>query len=198
MTRRVASTLDEAEEFIRREQPFRLRGSGAPSLWATTEAPTYFGKIPPQHSVGAESADYWVFSYTTLIGWMTEGEPTVPDVGYSPTTGQHQYLVAGAWGLDFRPARGRTTVEIPRNHTQYGRPRRLRSGGMDGEDDRDPQGYRRRGYRDSYPPEPVATMDGSSPHRVPEEPRLHSAYHGVTGDAMHYSPTVTGEGRAHP
>lgn len=180
MSRRVANTLDEAEEFIRQQRPFRLRGTGQPTLWATNEAPTYLGKIPPRHSVGVESADYWVFSYNTVIAWVTEGEPTVPDVGYSPTTGQHQYLVAHALGVDFRPARGRDTVEIPRQDSQYGRPRRLRRGGMDGESDHDPNGHERGGYRPGYPPE------------------RESAYAGVTGDAMHYSPTVTGAGRAHP
>jgi hypothetical protein len=130
--RKIARTLDEAYELIQQQKPFRLRGTGQPSLWATNEAPTLFGKLPAAQSVGAEAADYWVFSYETLIAWSTEGEPTVPDVGYSPTTGQHQYLVAAALGVDFRPARGRPVVEIPRNDELWGRARRLRRGGMDG------------------------------------------------------------------
>lgn len=150
-----AATLADAEVALRAHRPFRLRDGR--SLRGTTDAPTYFGRIPARHSVGAESADYWVFSYDTLIGWMTDGEPTVPDVGYSLTTGQHQHqhLVAAAWGIDFRPARGRDTVEIPRNDSLYGRPRRLRSGGM----------------------------DGARPE--PEEARV-SAYAGTSGDAMHW------------
>ena len=130
--KRVANTLGEAREFIRQEKPFRLRGPGQPTLYAMSEVPGYFGRIPARHSVGAEAADYWVFSYDTLIAWVTEGEPTVPDVGYSPTTSQHQYLAAEALGIDFRPARGRDTVEVPRNDSLYGRPRRLRRGGLDG------------------------------------------------------------------
>lgn len=159
----VASTLDEAAEFIRQERPFRLRGSGKPSLWATNEAPTHLGRIPPQHSEGVEGADYWVFSYDTVIAWVTEGEPTVPDVGYSPTTGQHQYLTAHALGTSFRPARGRDTVEIPRNDSQYGRPRRLRRGGMDGVPD------------DLDRPSSNVTL------------ARESSYAGVTGDAMHWN-----------
>lgn len=130
--RETARTLEEAEDFLRRRLPFRLKGSGRPTLHATADRPESFGRIPARHSVGAEAADYWVFSYDTLIAWVTGGEPTVPDVGYSPTTSQHQYTAASAFGIDFRPARGRDTVEIPRNDTLYGRPRRLRWGGIDG------------------------------------------------------------------
>lgn len=136
--RKIARTLHDAEQLIREQKPFRLRGGDTrlpPSLWATTEAPDAFGYIPAENSEGAESADYWVFSYRTLIAWVAEGEPTVPDVGYSPTTGQHQYLAASALGVDFHPARNRGTVEIPRNDSQYGVARRLRRGGMDGPSD---------------------------------------------------------------
>ncbi len=167
--RRVASTLDEAAEFIRQGKPFRLRGSGQPTLYATTEAPGYLGRIPSHKSIGSGAADYWVFSYDTLIAWVTEGEPTVPDVGYSPTTGQHQYLVAQALGVDFCPARGRPTVAIPRNDSLYGRPRRLRRGGMDGARPEDHT------QRDGYGP----GMDEiHTPGRV-------SAYEGMGADASH-------------
>ncbi len=177
--RRVASTLDEAAEFIRQGKPFRLRGSGQPTLYATTEAPGHLGKIPSHKSIGSGAADYWVFSYDTLIAWVTEGEPTVPDVGYSPTTGQHQYLVAHALGVDFCPARGRPTVAIPRNDSLYGRPRRLRRGGMDG-------------ARPQSRSIEIPVMDEvHTPGRV-------SAYEGVSGDAMHYSPSRAGRSRAHP
>lgn len=136
--RKIARTLHDAEQLIREQKPFRLRTAGpniTPSLWATCEPPTYLGHLPPQHSVGIESADYVVMSYGTPVAWVTEGEPTVPDVGYSPTTGQHQYLAASALGVDFHPARNRGTVEIPRNDSQYGVARRLRRGGMDGPSD---------------------------------------------------------------
>lgn len=132
MTRRVAADLTQAEDFIRRQQPFRLKGSGRPTLWATCDPPSLLGHLPPHHSEGIETAEYVVMSYTTPIAWLTDGEPTVPDVGYSPTTGQHQYLAAHALGVDFRPARNRDTVQIPRNDALYGRARRLRRGGMDG------------------------------------------------------------------
>lgn len=159
--RTTVRTLEEAEQAIRDQRTFRLQNTR--TLWGTTEAPTFFGRIPARHSVGAEEADYWVFSYDTLIAWVTEGEPTVPDVGYSPTTGQHQYLAAHALGVDFRPARGRDTVEIPRNDSLYGRARRLRRGGMDG----------------AVPERPESRSNGT----VPRE----SAYAGTSGDAMHWN-----------
>jgi hypothetical protein len=50
-----------------------------------------------------------VWSYFTPIAWVNQdGKKTVPDVGYSATTGQHQTLVMSAWDLHVRyPARGR-------------------------------------------------------------------------------------------
>lgn len=172
--KRVASTLHEAEQFIREQRPFRLRGSGQPTLWATTETPAYLGKIPPRHSAGVESADYWVFSYETVIAWVTDGEPTVPDVGYSLSTSQHQYLVAAALGVDFYPARGRDTAEIPRNDELYGRPRRLRRGGIDGARPED------RTWRDGYAPGDGALVEPRDPHEYDHPGMDRMSWHPVS------------------
>ena len=133
MSRHVARNLDEARELIHQQKPFRLRGPGKPSLWATTEPPTDLGLLPPVHSAGIEDAVYVVMSYRTPIAWVDDdGEIDIPNVGYSPTTGQHQHLVAHAWGVDFYPARGRDVVAPPRNDSLWGQARRLRRGGVDG------------------------------------------------------------------
>lgn len=109
MTRTVANTLDDAEEMIASREPFRLKGpKNPPTLWATGEAPSYLGHLPPEFSEGIENAEYVVMSYRTPIAWVTEGEIILPDVGYSLTTGQHQMLAMKAFGLPVRhPARGR-------------------------------------------------------------------------------------------
>jgi len=121
----IVATLDEAEEKIKKLEPFRLRGrTNPPTLWATAEPPSYLGKLPPQYAEDVATADYVVISYRTPIGWEKDGEKIVPDVGYSPTTSQHQYLVLNAWGITGQfPARGRET------RPAGGGPRR---GGIDG------------------------------------------------------------------
>lgn len=159
--------------------------------WAVSGPATELGYLPARYVESARSAVYVVYSYGTPIAWVTENEDDrrnpyhfhVPDVSYSPTTGRHQMACVEAWERamrrqgDYRrwPGRGREVVPVPGMTDVYGgqpgrrsRTLRPRSGGIDD-------------------------------HRAPQpEPRLHSAYMGVTGDAMHYSPTVTGEGRAHP
>jgi hypothetical protein len=108
----VAATLDEAEEMIAERQSFRLRGqTDPPTLWAVTEAPSFLGHLPPEFSEGIENAEYVVMSFRTPIAWIIEEEMFVPDIGYSPTTGQHQRLVQKAFGKPVRfPARGRKVV----------------------------------------------------------------------------------------
>lgn len=109
--RTVARTLDEAQQMIANRQPFRMRGQNdPPSLWATTDVPSYIGELPPQYAEDLVMADYVVMSYRTPIAWETDGEITLPDVGYSPSTSQHQYTVKAAWDIQGRmrfPARGR-------------------------------------------------------------------------------------------
>lgn len=111
--RTVARTLDEAQEMIAARQPFYLRGvrgDHPATLWATTETPSYIGHLPPEYAEDLVRADYVVISYGTPIAWETDGEITLPDVGYSATTGQHQYTVKAAWkvpGHMLFPARGR-------------------------------------------------------------------------------------------
>jgi len=107
----VARTLEEAGQMIAARQPFRMRGqSDPPTLWAVTTPPSYLGKLPRQYAESLTTADYVVISYSTPIAWETDGEIVLPDVGYSATTGQHQYTVKHAWkvpGRMFFPARGR-------------------------------------------------------------------------------------------
>jgi hypothetical protein len=106
MTRTTARTLDEAQEMIAARQPFRL----SDTLRGVTEPPSYIGHLPPEYADSLIMADYVVISYNTPIAWEADGEVTLPDVGYSPTTGQHQYTVKDAWkvpGHMYFPARGR-------------------------------------------------------------------------------------------
>lgn len=127
----VARTLEEAEILIGRHRPFTLKGRK--TLWALRGPAETFGYLPEEHREQAAQASYTVFSYETPIAWVVDGEAHVPDVGYSPTTGQHQYTAAGALGVDFRPGRNRTTVRIPPNATtEWGSRVRARSGGIDG------------------------------------------------------------------
>jgi hypothetical protein len=119
--------------------------------WSGYSGPaTSFGHLPRQYRVSARSAVYVVYSYDTPIGWVLEapnsstGDPywfKVPNVSYSPTTGQHQYAVLEAWAeARRRQGKGkwemdgprRTIVRVPGNAEVYGVERRLRAGGMDG------------------------------------------------------------------
>lgn len=113
----------EAEERIKLVQPFRNgRGSlrGAPSGSVLNLS---MGELPEEYRASVREARYVVFSYATPIGWISKtGEKVVPDIGYSPTTGQHQFIVRHAWGLPPHPARGRELRPVG------GGPR---SGGMD-------------------------------------------------------------------
>jgi hypothetical protein len=87
-----------------------VRRPNPPTLWATDTPPSFIGKLPPQYAEDLAMADYVVMSYATPIAWETDGEITIPDVGYSPTTGQHQYTVKTAWNAPDHmrfPARGR-------------------------------------------------------------------------------------------
>lgn len=100
-------TNSEAGERIKNELPFansKRSLRGGPGGEGTP-----LGYLPERYHEDVRDARYVVLSYETPIGWVTRsGQKTVPDVGYSLTTGQHQYEVAYAWGIDFRPARGRT------------------------------------------------------------------------------------------
>lgn len=131
---KTVRTLDEAEQAIKARVPFRLR-SGT-TLWAVTEPPEETGLLPANRMQGLRRAVYVVISYSTPIAWIEDsGDIFLPDVGYSLSTGQHQLLTAHALGVSFSPGPRRPFVPPPRLETQYGRPRRLRSGGIDGSGD---------------------------------------------------------------
>lgn len=117
----IVATLSEAQQKITAREPFRLKGRA--TLWATATPPSHIGHLPPQYAESLTMADYVVMSYHTPIAWETDGEAVVPDVGYSPTTGQHQYTVKAAWELRSWPTRGREL------RPAGGGPRR---GGIDG------------------------------------------------------------------
>lgn len=162
--------------------------------WSGHSGPaTSFGHLPHKYHASARSAVYVVYSYETPIAWVTErqdsgrdrGHPHlfhVPDVSYSPTTGQQQYACLEAWEAALRrqgtyrrfPASGREVVRVPGNAEVYGVERRLRAGGMDGHlpdpvADARENGYRLGGPADGYP-------------------ERRSAYEDVSGDAMHWDP----------
>ena len=93
-----------------------------------------FGLLPMEYRDDARRARYVIYSYETPIAWVREdGTKIVPDIGYGLTTGQHQYAVLHAWDMMRHPARGRQIVRPDATHVKYGRERRLRSGGMDGD-----------------------------------------------------------------
>jgi hypothetical protein len=161
--------------------------------WSGHSGPaTSLGHLPRKFHASARSAVYVVYSYDTPIGWVLEVQHgtdpytyAVPDVSYSPTTGQHQYAVLEAWAAALKrqgayrrfPASGREIVRVPGNAEVYGRTIRARAGGMDG----------------VRPGESVGSGTGHVPRT--------SAYEGVTGDAMHYTPSAVhldGYRRAHP
>lgn len=139
-------------------QPFLSVGTlpdGTRRWWGISSPAPDMGYLPRHFHESARSAVYTVISYGTPIGWVTEStDPAdrdpyvyhVPNVGYSPTTGQHQYDVCMAWRTVRREQflrRGsdiywhhmdgrRIVVRVPGNAVVYGRERRLRAGGMDG------------------------------------------------------------------
>jgi hypothetical protein len=133
-------------------QPFLSVGKlpDGTRVWSGHSGPaTSLGHLPRQYHESARSAVYVVYSYDTPIGWVLEAPQNgprnpywfkVPNVGYSPTTGQQQYAVLEAWA-DERRRQGkrkwemdgrRVVVRVPGNAEVYGRTIRARSGGLDG------------------------------------------------------------------
>ncbi len=98
----------------------RFAGLSGPARWTS--------KLPEEYHEAAEAAIYVVYSYRTPIGWVNpDGTVTVPDVGYSLSTGQHQWYLIDAW-----------RDRLPSGFTIAARGRRLvpsgggrRNGGMD-------------------------------------------------------------------
>lgn len=169
-------------------QPFVSEGKlpDGTRRWSGHSGPAVtMGHLPRRFHGTARQAVYVVYSYDTPIAWVVEPEDgvqwfDVPDVSYSPTTGQQQYACLDAWADKLReqgtyrrhPASGREVVQVPGNAQVYGQERRLRAGGMDG-----------------HLPDPAPVQEAES------------AYYGMTGDAMHYSPSAvhtSGYRRAHP
>jgi hypothetical protein len=111
MRRRVNNT--EAEQMIRERLPFENKSGswsaidGSPNLMFGLGV----GDFTDEQKEELRTASYVVYSYTTPIGWITEdGRTVVPDVGYGPTTSQHQYGTLSAWGMRQTPARGRLVI----------------------------------------------------------------------------------------
>lgn len=132
----VVSNFDATVK-IQNEETFRNRttpdSDGIPAWWAKRLGATLLGYLPREYHEDARAARYVVYSYSTPIAWVRQdGTRVVPDVGYSPTTSQHQMTVQHAWEMQIFPARVRPVVRPAATHTQYGRERRLRRGGMDG------------------------------------------------------------------
>jgi hypothetical protein len=131
-------------------QPFLSEGilPDGTRRWSGYSGPaTSYGHLPRKFHGSVRQAVYVVYSYGTPIGWVLEvqhgTEPytyTVPDIGYSVTTGQHQSACLEAWEAALRrqgtyrrfPASHREVVQVPGNAEVYGRSLRARAGGMDG------------------------------------------------------------------
>lgn len=177
----------EIEGRIHALQPFLSVGKlpDGTRVWSGHSGPAVsMGHLPARLHASARSAVYVVYSYATPIAWVTESDDLdsqepyvyhVPDVGYSPTTGQHQMSVLVAWkaarrkqylrrGSDIRMQDmdgRREIVRLPATAEAYGVPRRPRSGGIDGVRPGD--------------------VVGRGPRRV-------SAYVAMGDDASHWSP----------
>lgn len=136
-------------------QPFLSVGTlpdGTRRWWAISSPAPDMGHLPRKYWESARTAVYTVISYGTPIAWVLEVQHgdspyvfVLPDVSYSPTTGQHQYAVRDAWSTYLREQKtfpslghgragrnGREVVRVPGNAVVYGVERRLRAGGMDG------------------------------------------------------------------
>lgn len=188
----------EIEGRIHALQPFLSRTvlPDGTRVWSGHSGPAVsLGHLPARLHASVRSAVYVVYSYATPIAWVTESDDPadmapyvyhVPNVGYSPTTGQHQMSVLVAWKVARRKQylrRGsdirmqdmdgrREVVRLPATAEAYGVPRRPRSGGMDGLLPGDVVGR------------PSWLYDDSG---VRQEHRT-SAYEGTGDDASHWSP----------
>jgi hypothetical protein len=150
--RRMVVTIDQAGPRITQLKAFRI---GTGSMRGVIGGAAEMGHLPTEYQDEARDAEYVVYSYQTPIAWITaDGQRVVPDIGYSPTTGSHQYVVKNAWrdtdyvGSTF-PERGRRTIPAGGGR---------RTGGMD--DDRypvRPSSQRGGGYHPGgiLPPPPV-------------------------------------------
>lgn len=139
---------DEIPGRIAGLRPFVSEGKlpdGTRRWWAVSGPAVTMGHLPRRFHGTARQAVYVVYSYQTPIAWVVEPEDgvqwfDVPDVSYSPTTGQQQYACLEAWADKLReqgtyrrrPASGREVVRVPGNAEVYGRSIRARAGGMDG------------------------------------------------------------------
>lgn len=133
--------------------------------WSGHSGPAVtLGHLPRKYHASARQAVYVVYSYETPIAWVLEVQHgtdpytyVVPNVGYSPTTGQQQDACLeawaearkrqgmGRWGMDGR----REVVRVPGNAEVYGVERRLRAGGMDGAQPGSVVTVRRSAYEDT-------------------------------------------------
>lgn len=151
---RTTFTNNEIPGRIANLQPFLSVGKlpdGTRRWWAISSPAPDMGHLPRKYHAWARLAIYTVISYGTPIAWVAENTESVssndpylyhlPDVSYSPTTGQHQYSVRDAWSTQLKrqgsfPAlghgRNREVVHVPGNAILYGQERRLRAGGLDG------------------------------------------------------------------
>jgi hypothetical protein len=173
-------------------QPFLSEGRlpDGTRRWSGHSGPAVtLGLLPRRWHRQVREAVYVVYSYDTPIAWVREAPQngprnpywyTVPDIGYSPTTGQHQMACMDAWADQMRsqgtyrrwPGRGREVVQVPGNAEVYGRTIRARAGGMDG----------------VRPGEAVGSRQ-SSVYDDDLRVRGASAYEDTGDDASHWSPS---------
>lgn len=72
-----------------------------------------FGALPADWHRALSDADpvYVVWSYRTPIAWVaSDGEVTIPDVTYSPTTTQHQHTARHGLGAKLSTALARISL----------------------------------------------------------------------------------------
>lgn len=86
-------------ELAREHKPFYTSLlDGKPRFSGLGGGAVSHGKLPEEYHDAVDRAEYVVYSYDTPIGWINANhEVTIPDVGYSLTTSQHQYELIHAW-----------------------------------------------------------------------------------------------------
>lgn len=102
-----ANNLSDVGIYVRERMAFTHRSMGGVRYDDRNRTSCRFGDLPSVESaklrtalsdlagMARGAAVYVVYSYDTPIGWVTsDGDVYVPDVTYSPTTTNHQGIVA--------------------------------------------------------------------------------------------------------
>lgn len=81
--------------------------------WAATG--TRVGDLPAEHAAQfrADKPDYVIYSYQTPIAWHSNGTWRMPNVRYSVTTTQHQWIIWFALRALPEVTEGRAALDAP-------------------------------------------------------------------------------------